>query len=268
MKVIETKALTKIYQGKENVPALVDVNLNVERGEWIAIFGLSGSGKTSLMNILGLLDRPTSGKYLLNGQDTSVLSARKLAHERGRCIGFVFQGFNLLSKETALRNVSLPMIYAGVERGRAEERALKALGRVGIANRADHLPSELSGGQQQRVAIARALINNPVMLLADEPTSGLDSVSKAAVLDVFEELRNKNPKVTIVVVTHDDETAARAERKVEFRYGRIVSEGADDLTGSGPAGVVWSKPTDLKDKATQPTSSDPAGVVWGVSTNQ
>lgn len=263
---IETRGLTKIYRGEKNVPALVDVNLNVERGEWIAIFGLSGSGKTTLMNILGLLDRPTSGKYLLDGQDTSALSPRKLAHERGKRIGFIFQGFNLLSKETALRNVALPMMYAGVRRTEAEERALKALGRVGIANRADHLPSELSGGQQQRVAIARSLINDPVLLLADEPTSGLDSISKAAVLDMFEELRENNPKVTIVVVTHDDATAARAERKVEFRYGRMVADGTG-FTGSGRAGVVWSKPTDPKDKGTQFKGSGHAGVVWGKPTN-
>ena len=222
MRVIEARELTKVYgRGENRVEALTGVNMNVEPGEWIAIMGPSGSGKSTLMNLIGLLDRPTSGSYTLNGCDVSRLRDSELARARRDLIGFVFQSYNLLPRESALKNVELPMVYAGVGRKERRKRALGVLETVGLAERAHHRPPELSGGQMQRVAIARALVNGPALLLADEPTGNLDTVSGAEILDLFEELNASG--VTVVVVTHDAEVAARTRRVVELRDGRIVA---------------------------------------------
>ena len=222
MRMIEARGLTKVYgRGENRVEALTGVNMNVEPGEWIAIMGPSGSGKSTLMNLIGLLDRPTSGSYTLNRRDVSRLRGSELARARRDLIGFVFQSYNLLPRESALKNVELPMVYAGVGRKERRKRALGLLETVGLAERAHHSPPELSGGQMQRVAIARALVNGPALLLADEPTGNLDTVSGAEILDLFEELNASG--VTIVVVTHDAEVAARTRRVVELRDGRIVA---------------------------------------------
>jgi putative ABC transport system ATP-binding protein len=187
MRVIEARELTKVYGQAENrVEALTGMNMNVEPGEWIAIMGPSGSGKSTLMHLIGLLDRPTSGSYKLNGRDVSQLRGNELARARRDLIGFVFQSYNLLPRESALGNVELPIVYAGVGRKERRKRALGLLERVGLSERAHHRPPELSGGQMQRVAIARALVNGPVLLLADEPTGNLDTVSGAEILDLFE----------------------------------------------------------------------------------
>jgi putative ABC transport system ATP-binding protein len=223
MQVIEARELTKVYgRGENRVEALAGMNMNVEPGEWIAIMGPSGSGKSTLMNILGLLDRPTSGSYTLNERNVSGLRGGELARARRDLIGFVFQSYNLLPRQSALANVELPMIYAGLGRKERRKRALGVLERVGLAERAHHRPPELSGGQMQRVAIARALVNSPALLLADEPTGNLDTASGAEILDLFEELNASG--VTVVVVTHDAEVAARAQRVVELRDGRMVSD--------------------------------------------
>ena len=223
MRVIEARELTKVYgRGENRVEALSGINMNVEPGEWIAIMGPSGSGKSTLMNLFGLLDRSTSGSYKLDGRDVSRLRNSELARTRRDLIGFVFQSYNLLPRESALKNVELPMVYAGVGRKERRKRALGVLETVGLAERAHHRPPELSGGQMQRVAIARALINRPALLLADEPTGNLDTVSGAEILDLFEELNASG--VTVVVVTHDAEVAARTQRVVELRDGRIVAD--------------------------------------------
>jgi len=224
MRVIEARELTKVYgRGENRVEALSGMNMNVEPCEWIAIMGPSGSGKSTLMHLIGLLDRPTSGNYVLDGRDVSGLQGGELANARRDLIGFVFQSYNLLPRESALKNVELPMVYAGVGRKERRKRALGVLERVGLSERAHYRPPELSGGQMQRVAIARALVNGPALLLADEPTGNLDTVSGAEILDLFEEL-NASGGVTVVVVTHDPEVAARAQRIVELRDGRIVSD--------------------------------------------
>jgi len=223
MLVIEAKELTKVYgRGENRVEALAGMSMSVEPGEWIAIVGPSGSGKSTLMNLIGLLDRPTSGAYTLDGRDVSRLRGGELARARRDLIGFVFQSYNLLSRQTALANVELPMVYAGIGRKERRERALGVLERVGLAGRVHHRPTELSGGQNQRVAIARALVNNPALLLADEPTGNLDTASGTEILDLFGELNASG--VTVVVVTHDADVAARAERTVELRDGRIVAD--------------------------------------------
>lgn len=223
MLVIEARDLTKVYgRGENRVEALAGISMNVEPGEWISIMGPSGSGKSTLMNLIGLLDRPTSGAYTLDGRDVSRLRGGELARARRDLIGFVFQSYNLLSRQSALANVELPMVYAGIGRKERRERALGVLERVGLAGRVHHRPTELSGGQNQRVAIARALVNNPALLLADEPTGNLDTASGGEILDLFAELNASG--VTVVVVTHDAEVAARAERMVELRDGRIVAD--------------------------------------------
>lgn len=223
MLVIEARDLTKVYgRGENRVEALAGISMNVEPGEWISIVGPSGSGKSTLMNLIGLLDRPTSGAYTLDGRDVSRLRGGELARARRDLIGFVFQSYNLLSRQSALANVELPMVYAGIGRKERRERALGVLERVGLAGRVHHRPTELSGGQNQRVAIARALVNNPALLLADEPTGNLDTASGGEILDLFAELNASG--VTVVVVTHDAEVAARAERMVELRDGRIVAD--------------------------------------------
>ena len=228
MRVIEARELTKVYGlGENRVEALTGLSINVEAGEWVAVVGPSGSGKSTLMNLVGLLARPTSGFCALEGRDVSRLRGGELARARRDRIGFVFQGYNLLLRESALGNVELPMVYAGLGRKERRKRALGVLERVGLSGRANHRPSELSGGQMQRVAIARALVNGPALLLADEPTGNLDTASGAGILDLFEELNASG--VTVVVVTHDAEVAARTQRTVELRDGRIV---ADEPSGA------------------------------------
>ena len=223
---INVRDLTKIYgEGESRVEALAGVDLKVEKGEWISIVGPSGSGKSTLMNLLGLLDRPTSGSYVLDGREVSGLKGGEVTKARRDMIGFVFQSYNLLPRQTALSNVELPMLYAGMYGAKRKERALGALERVELSNRADHKPPELSGGQKQRVAIARALVNRPAIVLADEPTGNLDTKSGEGILDLFRELKAEG--TTLIMVTHDMEVATHADRIVEVRDGRIV---ADDFT--------------------------------------
>ena len=223
--------MTKTYgRGEGLVEALVGVSLVVERGEWVSVVGPSGSGKSTLMNLLGLLDRPTSGSYVLDGRDVSRLKGGELAAARRDLIGFVFQSYNLLPRQSAQGNVELPMVYAGVGGKERKRRAREALERVGLADRAHHNPTELSGGQKQRVAVARALVNEPALLLADEPTGNLDTATGEGILDLFGELNDGG--VTLMVVTHDGEVARRGGRTVEIRDGRVFS----DERSSGGAG--------------------------------
>ena len=220
--LIQIKNITKVYQiGDIHVHALRGVSLEVQAGEYVAVMGASGSGKSTLMNMLGLLDRPTGGSYQIRGTEASALSKSQLADLRNREIGFVFQQFNLLSRISARRQVELPLFYAGVPNRQQRELALAALGRVGLAERANHRPDELSGGEQQRVAIARALVNQPSLLLADEPTGALDTKTGAEVLALFDELHAQG--LTIIMVTHDPKVAQRAERIVTLSDGQIVS---------------------------------------------
>jgi len=222
--VIELTGIEKIYDtGAVRVHALRNVNLEIQPGEFVAIMGTSGSGKSTLMNILGCLDRPTAGRYLMEGVDISQLDKDQRADVRNRKLGFVFQGFNLLRRTTALENVELPLIYAGVPAAERLRRSRAALAIVGLAYRAENHPSQLSGGQQQRVAIARALVNNPSMLLADEPTGNLDSRTTLDVMSVFQHL-NRESGITIVLVTHEPDIAEFASRVVTVRDGRILSD--------------------------------------------
>ena len=222
--VIELEDVHKVYRtGAVEVHALRGVSLRIEGGEFAAIIGASGSGKSTLMNIVGLLDRPTSGVYRFNGQDVSNFSKRALARLRNRQLGFVFQGFNLIKRQTALENVELPLVYAGIRRRDRRTRARDLLKLVGLAEREDHQPSQLSGGQQQRVAIARALINRPQVLLADEPTGNLDSTTGAEILAEFQRL-NAEQGQTIILVTHDAAIAACAKRRITVRDGKIASD--------------------------------------------
>jgi len=223
--VIQALNLRRAYpMGGEPVLALRGIDLVIRRNEYVAIMGPSGSGKSTLMNLLGCLDTPTDGEYWLNGQEVSRMSDDALARVRNREIGFVFQTFNLLPRATALHNVELPLIYAGVPAPERSRRAREALARVGLAQRASHRPSELSGGQRQRVAIARALVNRPSLLLADEPTGNLDSTTSEEIMKVFADLQAQGQ--TIVVVTHEPSIAACAERLVVLRDGRVDSDSA------------------------------------------
>jgi putative ABC transport system ATP-binding protein len=221
--ILDLVEITKIYQmGEVEVAALKGISLRVEAGEMVAIMGASGSGKSTMLNVIGTLDRPTAGKYLLDGEAVESLDEEALSSLRNRKIGFVFQSFNLLPRDTALENVELPMVYAHVRVGERRRRAEQALRRVGLADRMDHLPNQLSGGQQQRVSIARALVNEPVLLLADEPTGALDSATTQQVMDLFVDLHRQG--MTVVVVTHDPNIARFAERVVTFKDGLIVSD--------------------------------------------
>ena len=216
--------------GEISVLALHDVNLEITRGEYVAVMGASGSGKSTLMNILGCLDLPTRGRYILSGTDVHGLDDTDLAAVRNRLIGFVFQSFNLIPRTAALRNVELPMVYAGIKPRERTERAKAALAAVGLANRAQHKPSELSGGQQQRVAVARAIVTNPAIVLADEPTGNLDSTSTGEMLDLFDNLHATGR--TIVLITHEPDVAARASRVVRLSDGRVVSDERQTARGA------------------------------------
>lgn len=218
--ILDLQHIFKDYnQDKLVVPVLKDVNLQVEEGEYVAIMGPSGSGKTTLMNIIGCLDRPTSGAFELAGTDILTLKDKELSNVRLNSIGFVFQSFHLMPKETALENVSLPLSYAGVKKKERKERALKALTRVGLEDRATFMPTQLSGGQKQRVAIARAMVNNPKILLADEPTGALDSKSGAQIMELFQKLNDEG--VTIVMITHDSNIASHAKKVYNIIDGEI-----------------------------------------------
>ncbi len=224
--VAELSHISKMYgTGDTAVVALDDLTLRVQRGEYLAVMGTSGSGKSTAMNILGCLDRPSSGSYRLNGTAVQDLSDDALADLRNRELGFVFQQFHLLAEMSALDNVILPMIYAGLSAEERRQRAITALERVGLAQRLHNKPNQLSGGQQQRVAVARAIINQPGLLLADEPTGALDSRTTAEVLDLFGELHRQG--MTILIVTHEQEVAERASRLVQFHDGRLLSDSAN-----------------------------------------
>mgnify|MGYP002682477661 CR=1 FL=1 len=221
--IISINDLGKVYKnGKISVTALRNVNLSVDRGEFVSIMGPSGSGKSTLMNIIGCLDRATSGQYILDGVDISKLNSKELAKIRNLKIGFVFQSFNLLPRMTALRNVELPMIYAGLNAKERKKRAIEALERVKLRERMNHKPNEMSGGQKQRVAIARALVNKPAIILADEPTGNLDSYSSEEVMAVFQDLNREG--VTIILVTHEPDIAQHTKRFVKFRDGYMVED--------------------------------------------
>ena len=222
--IIQISNLMKTYKlGGEIVHALNNVSLEIDKGEFLAIIGPSGSGKSTLMNMIGCLDRPQSGKYLLDGKDIGKMNDNQLAIIRNQKIGFIFQNFNLLTKLTALENVELPMLYGGVGTKERREKALEALNKVGLIDRANHLPTQLSGGQQQRVAIARALVGNPAILLADEPTGALDSKTSKEILQVMKELNELGN--TIILITHDLEIAKQAKRMVSIQDGQLLENG-------------------------------------------
>ncbi|MBQ4572253.1 MAG: ABC transporter ATP-binding protein [Clostridia bacterium] len=223
MSLIEIRDMYKIYNPGENeVRAIDGVNLTIEHGEFVAIIGQSGSGKSTLMNMLGLLDVPTSGKYLLNGKDVEGLTDDELSEIRNKEIGFIFQGFNLITSLTAVENVELPLVYRGMKKDERNELAISALNRVGLSHRLDHLPKQMSGGQQQRVAIARAVAARPPIILADEPTGNLDSHSGVEVMKILHELHEEGR--TIILITHDNEIANEAQRVIRIQDGQIVSD--------------------------------------------
>jgi putative ABC transport system ATP-binding protein len=226
--MISVKDLSKTYQmGTVLVPALKTVTFEINKGEYVAIMGPSGSGKSTLMNLLGCLDTPTSGDYMLDGEEVAQLSDVELSSARARKLGFVFQQYNLLARQSALRNVELPLIYRGVSGGERRDRAAAALDVVGMSDRMHHRPNELSGGQQQRVAIARALAGSPSVILADEPTGALDSTTGAEIMRIFQQL-NAEQGLTLIVVTHDASVAAYAKRILNLRDGKLLSDRAVD----------------------------------------
>ena len=227
MEMIELENVTKVYRmGEVDVYALNGVSVSIKQGEMLSIIGTSGSGKSTLLNVLGCLDRPTSGRYMLDGADVSRLNDNRLAELRSKKFGFVFQDFNLLRRSTALANVELPLIYSGG--GYKHLKAMEALERVGLGKRAKHKPTELSGGEQQRVAIARALVNNPSLILADEPTGNLDSASTEEIISIFQQLHKDG--ITVVIVTHEADIAAKTQRVIRLHDGNVASdERADGL---------------------------------------
>ena len=237
MALIEARELTKVYaMGDQTVHALRGVTLAIEAGEFVAVMGASGSGKSTLLNILGCLDQPTTGEYRLAGEPVEKMAADQLASIRNRRIGFVFQHFNLLPRTSALENVELPMVYAGVRASERRARALDALQRVGLGDRSHHTPSELSGGQQQRVAIARSLVNQPQLILADEPTGALDSQTSEDIMRLLKDLNEHG--ITIVLVTHENDIAAWARRRIVFRDGMVIEDkkmGSDSNFRAVPA---------------------------------
>jgi putative ABC transport system ATP-binding protein len=223
MSVIQLKDISRRYQiGTEVIHALRTITLSIERGEYVALMGPSGSGKSTLMNILGCLDTPSSGEYILNGKMVSQMHDNELADIRNKEIGFVFQTFNLIPRSSALDNVALPLVYAGIKKDKRNERATHTLTDVGLGDRVDHKPNELSGGQRQRVAIARALVNNPSIILADEPTGNLDSKTSEEIMALFEEIHQRGN--TIIVVTHEEDIAQHAHRIVRLKDGLIESD--------------------------------------------
>ena len=238
--LIRFVAISKVYEmGEVKVHALRAVDVEVRMGEMVAIMGASGSGKSTMLNILGTLDRPTSGHYFLDGEPVESLDEYELAALRNRKIGFVFQSFNLLPRDTALENVELPMVYAGESPSKRRDKAQRALERVGLGDRMDHLPNQLSGGQQQRVSIARAIVNEPRMLLADEPTGALDSNTTRQVMELFCELHRQG--MTVILVTHDPGIAEYAERVVRFQDGRILSDEKRDRGPYREDSLAWEK---------------------------
>ncbi len=223
MSLIEIRDMYKIYNPGENeVRAIDGVNLTIEHGEFVAIIGQSGSGKSTLMNMLGLLDVPTSGKYLLNGKDVEGLTDDELSEIRNKEIGFIFQGFNLITSLTAVENVELPLVYRGMKKDERNRLAIEALDRVGLSHRLEHLPKQMSGGQQQRVAIARAVAARPPIILADEPTGNLDSHSGVEVMKILHELHEEGR--TVILITHDNDIANEAQRVIRIQDGQIVSD--------------------------------------------
>lgn len=221
--VIKIRQITRDFHlGQEIVKVLKGIDLDIEKGEYVAFMGPSGSGKSTLMNLLGCLDTPTSGQYILNGKDVSQMSDDELAEIRNKEIGFVFQTFNLLPRTTALENVALPMIYAGATKSQRKERAEKVLADVGLADRMDHKPNQLSGGQRQRVAVGRALVNNPSIILADEPTGNLDSKTSVEIMNLFDEIHASGN--TVILVTHEEDIARHAHRIIRLRDGMIESD--------------------------------------------
>ncbi|HEU4384390.1 MAG TPA: ABC transporter ATP-binding protein [Anaeromyxobacteraceae bacterium] len=232
--LVRLEDVVKTYRmGDVEVHALRGLSLIIEHGEFTAVMGASGSGKSTLMNLLGCLDRPSSGRYLLEGREVSRLSIDELAEIRNRTIGFVFQNFNLLSRTTALENVELPLLYSGIPTGERHVRAAESLARVGLADRAGHHPNQMSGGQQQRVAIARALVNRPRVILADEPTGNLDSQTSVEVMALFQELGQSG--ITVLLVTHEPDIAAYASRVITMRDGRILSDTRRQPKRAAPA---------------------------------
>ena len=224
MSFIEAQEITKVYSlGDIEVKALCSLSLTIEKGDFVAIMGPSGSGKSTFMNILGCLDKPTSGRYLLEGIDVGGLERDDLAGIRNKKIGFIFQGFNLLPRTSAIENVELPMLYDGIPTKERKEHALRALKSVGLEGRGDHHPNQLSGGQQQRVAIARALVNNAPIILADEPTGNLDSKTSAEIMELLSKLNNES-NITVILVTHETDIAAYSRRIIKFLDGCIVSD--------------------------------------------
>ncbi len=222
--LIRVEEVHKTYRmGDVEVPALRGINLTIAHGEFVAVMGSSGSGKSTFMNILGCLDRPSAGRYFLEGEEVGSLSADEWAHIRNKRIGFVFQGFNLLSRTSALENVELPMMYNGFANQERHRRAIEVLTLVGLGNRLDHTPNQLSGGQQQRVAIARALVNRPPLVLADEPTGNLDSATSSEIMGLFQKL-NREQHISVILVTHESDIAEYARRQIVFRDGLVVSD--------------------------------------------